>query len=63
MGCACGSRARAAARGGTGGGGGGLFVYQVTLPTGEVQRHLTEHDARRAVRLAGGGTLRKVPAS
>ncbi len=55
MGCACGgARQRAAAQA-----KGQSFVYDFTAPGGTVQTFGTPLEAKRAVRQAGGGTVRR----
>lgn len=60
MGCSCrgGNRTRAK---GAGGGVAEAQVYQVTLPgESEPKEYLTPLEAKRAIRRAGGGTIRRV---
>jgi hypothetical protein len=56
MGCACGAGRRAAAAKAAG----TSFVYDFTAPDStEVQTFSTPLEAKRAVRQAGGGTVRR----
>ena len=36
-------------------------VFEVDLPGGGVERHMSAVEAKRAVRKAGGGTIRRKP--
>jgi hypothetical protein len=56
MGCACGGARRLAAAQAKG----ESYVYDFTAPgTGEVTTYSTPLEAKRAVRQAGGGTVRR----
>lgn len=36
------------------------YKYQVTLPSGETAEYLTPLEAKREIRRAGGGTIRRI---
>lgn len=58
MGCGCGGRNRKLAKA-AGGGAVGTQVYAVTLPGESVAKEfLTPLEAKRAIRRAGGGTMK-----
>lgn len=58
MGCGCGGRNRRLAKA-AGGGTSGTQVYAVTLPgEAEAKEFLTPLEAKRAIRRAGGGTMK-----
>jgi len=58
MGCGCGGRNRRLAKA-AGGGTVGTSVYSVTLPGDtEPTDYLTPLEAKRAIRRAGGGTMK-----
>lgn len=60
MGCGC----RGGNRSGAKQAGGVPQVYQVTLPGETVAKEfLTPLEAKRAIRRAGGGTIKRVPAT
>lgn len=56
MGCGCGKRAA------TTSGTAESSLYKVVLPSGETKEVLTAYEARREVRLAGGGTITRMSA-
>lgn len=60
MACGCSKRNRNSAKA-AGGGALGAQVYQVTLPgEAEPTEYLTPLEAKKAIRRAGGGTIKRV---